>query len=81
VSIRSEIETSKVQHPTVSDDILRAVCVMVEEAGEALQAALDYTRNGQQNTYYLLHLIREVEQCGAACHRLLDERLYHILGR
>jgi hypothetical protein len=64
----------------VSPDLLRAVTVVVEEAGEALKEVLNYTRypDSLAGDIALANLITEVEQCGAACHRLLEERLYDL---
>lgn len=78
-AIGDEIGRSRVRHPKVNSDTLRATCVVVEEAGEALQAALNYTRQDKKYPADLLHLIEEVEQTAAASIRLLEEHLYILL--
>lgn len=42
--VQQEIRRSMKEHPKVSDDLLRATCVIVEEAGEALKDAMNCTR-------------------------------------
>lgn len=75
------LEESKREHPTVSEDLVRATAVCVEEAGEMLKAALDYTRKGRNYPADLIQLVHETEQCAASCIRLLDERLYLLLDK
>jgi hypothetical protein len=44
VDVISEMHRAERLHPTHPDDPLRATCIMCEEAGEALKAAMDLTR-------------------------------------
>ena len=65
--ILAEYEKALIKHPGWPDDIVHAVAVMVEEAGESMQAALDcYYSGGDKN-----HLKTELAQTGAMCIRAL----------
>lgn len=64
----SELMKAQIKHPKFPTDIIHAISIMNEEAGESIQAALDLTyTNGS-----LEHIIKEVAQTGAMCLRILE---------
>lgn len=65
--IKDELKKAKEKHPVFYKDIIHAVSVMVEEAGESLQAALDYTYLGGNEE----KIIKELCQTGAMVFRIL----------
>ena len=59
--IFTELRNAEEKHPGWPDDEIHAVGIMVEEAGEAMQAALDHHyRNAP-----IENLIKELAQTGA----------------
>lgn len=65
--ILEELHRAEEKHPRWPDDVIHAVGILVEEAGEAMQAALDLTyANGD-----LDHLRKELAQTGAMAVRAL----------
>lgn len=65
--INLELVRAEVLHPVWPKDIVHATAIMVEEAGEAIQAALDLTYDGGS----VEHLMEELVQTGAMCVRAL----------
>ncbi|RDE12140.1 MAG: hypothetical protein C4K49_10685 [Candidatus Thorarchaeota archaeon] len=66
-SIFDELAAAEKKHPEWPEDKIHAVAIMVEEAGESMQAVLDYTyANGD-----IEHLKKELAQTGAMCLRVL----------
>jgi len=62
-----ELGAAEEKHPGWPTDVVHATAIMVEEAGEAMQAALDaYYKRGD-----LEHLRQELAQTGAMCIRAL----------
>lgn len=73
-----ELEASMVDHPKVSTDPLRRVAVVVEEAGEAMQAVLDLTRFGPRTADVAVdelaaRVYRELMQTATAAIRVCYE--------
>ena len=70
--IFSELRKAEKKHPVWPDDKVHAVAIMIEEAGESMQAALDchYANAGTEN------LIIELAQTGAMAIR----NLIHLCG-
>ena len=65
--ILAELDRAETLYPQWPDDQIHAVAVMVEEAGESMQAALDCTyANGT-----IRHLREELTQTGAMVLRCL----------
>ena len=71
VDIEVEIEIAAQRHPNYPDDPLRRVALMCEEAGEALQAALDLTRLDEPDRLLRDHLRHEVVHTAAMAIKLL----------
>lgn len=66
-SIFDELAAAEKKHPEWPEDKIHAVAIMIEEAGESMQAAIDYTyTNGD-----IEHLKKELAQTGAMCIRAL----------
>ena len=66
--ILNELKAAKKEHPTFPTDIVHQVAIMVEEAGEAIQAALEhYEENGD-----LKKVEHELFQTGAMVLRCLE---------
>lgn len=64
----AELIQAKNKWPVFYKDIIHAVAVMNEEAGESIQAALDYTYdNGSME-----NVKKEVIQTAAMCFRILE---------
>lgn len=66
--ILSEYDKAVQKHPFWPDDVIHAVAIMIGEAGEAMQAAINYRtcEGGMED------LILEIAQTGAMCVRLLE---------
>lgn len=65
--IFNELRKAELKHPGWPVDPIHAAGIMVEEAGEAMQAAIDYVyADGEIDK-----LIVEASQCGAMAIRLL----------
>jgi len=76
VKIQEELTRASVLHPTYPVDHLRRTAIMVEEAGEAMKAALEATRPGPgygpSPGYPPLNNLRdELVQTAAMCIRQL----------
>lgn len=65
--IFSELRKAEEKHPGWPDDVIHAVAIMVEEAGEAMQAALDVHYRGRD----IEDLRIELAQTGAMAIRAL----------
>lgn len=65
--IFSELRKAEKKHPGWPDDVIHAVAIMVEEAGEAMQAALDVHYRGRD----IEDLRIELAQTGAMAIRAL----------
>jgi NTP pyrophosphatase (non-canonical NTP hydrolase) len=46
LSVFLELRKAEAKHPRWPEDPIHAVAILVEEAGESMQAALDYTYSG-----------------------------------
>ena len=67
VEIQSELDRARAKFPAWPDDKIHAAAILGEEAGELLQAALDYTyTNGEFE-----RMREEAVQCGAMAIRFL----------
>lgn len=66
-SIFDELEKAEKKHPCWPEDIIHAIAIMVEEAGESMQAALDCVYDDGS----IEHLKLELAQTGAMCIRAL----------
>jgi hypothetical protein len=65
--VENEIDLAEMKHPGWPTDIVHAVAIMMEEAGEAMQAALDvYYKDGDKE-----QLKKELAQTGAMAMRCL----------
>jgi hypothetical protein len=65
--VENEIDLAELKHPGWPTDIVHAVAIMMEEAGEAMQAALDvYYKDGDRE-----QLKKELAQTGAMAMRCL----------
>jgi len=65
--ILSELKHAEAKHPGWPDDIVHAVAIMIEEAGEAMQAAINCHYEGGD-----IELLRiELAQVGAMCVRTI----------
>ena len=65
--ILSELKRAEEKHPGWPDDIVHAVAIMIEEAGEAMQAAIDCHYKGGD-----IELLRiELAQVGAMAIRTI----------
>lgn len=64
----SELKKAEIKHPKFPTDIIHAVSIMNEEAGESIKSAYDITYADGS----LEHLINEVAQTGAMCLRILE---------
>lgn len=71
--IRAEMTRAESLHPNYPSDHLRRTAIMVEEAGEAIRAALQVTRVGSPVHGYasLEDLRQELVQTAAMCVRQL----------
>ncbi|MDR2055638.1 MAG: hypothetical protein LBQ10_07210 [Desulfovibrio sp.] len=66
-AFRSELRAAQEKHPDWPDDVIHAAAILQEEAGELIQAALDfYYGHGSKWA-----LVQEAEQCGAMAIRFL----------
>jgi NTP pyrophosphatase (non-canonical NTP hydrolase) len=65
--IFSELRKAEEKHPGWPDDVIHAVGILVEEAGEAMQAAIDHTYSGGD----IERLRKELAQTGAMAIRAL----------
>lgn len=66
-SIIHELSEAEIKHPGWPDDPIHAVAIMIEEAGESMQAAIDlYYGKGTVD-----HLCEELAQTGAMAIRAL----------
>jgi hypothetical protein len=66
--IAAELAAAKAKWPGWPDDTIHCVAIMIEEAGESMQAALDYVYDNGS----LDQLKKEVAQTGAMCIRILE---------
>ena len=66
-SIFDELRAAEEKHPGWPEDKIHAVAIMVEEAGESMRAAIDYTYSAGD----IEHLRKELAQTGAMCLRAL----------
>lgn len=69
--VEHEIERANFVHPNYPSDPVRRTAIVCEEAGEAIQAALDLTR-GKDHLHHDLggakvRLVNELTQTAAAC--------------
>lgn len=62
-----ELRRAEEKHPGWPDDPIHAVAIMVEEAGEAIQAAIDVYYNNRRSD----DLKKELAQTGAMAIRAL----------
>ena len=69
IAIIAELESAKEKHPTWPDDLIHRAAIVGEEAGELLQAALQYTY--EKGRFYNMH--KEAIQTGATVLRFLVE--------
>lgn len=65
--IIAELVAAEKKHPGWPEDKIHAVAVMIEEAGESMQAAIDCTYSHGD----IEHLKKELAQTGAMCIRAL----------
>ena len=62
-----ELRAAEAKHPHWPDDLIYAVAIMIEEAGESMQAAIDCTFSGAD----VERLRVELAQTAAMCIRAL----------
>jgi len=79
-AVKAELLNAKLKWPVFYQDIIHAVSVMNEEAGESIQAALDYTYDNGS----IENVKKELIQTAAMCFRCLEniddlETFKHIL--
>ncbi len=67
--ILTELEFTKEVHPKYYKDVIHAVALVNEEAGEAIAAALDYTYTEDGS---IEHIKKELIQTAAMCFRALE---------
>lgn len=65
--IFNELRKAELKHPDWPEDKIHAVAIMIEEAGESMQAAIDLVYAGGD----VNHLKKELAQTGAMCIRNL----------
>ena len=65
--IQNELLDAELKHPNWPVDPVHGVAIMVEEAGEAMQAVLNYVYHGGS----LDNVRNEVVQTAAMCYRVL----------
>ena len=65
----AEVERAERLHPEWPEDVIHQVAIMVEEAGEAMRAALNYVYHGGE----LSELQDELVQTGAMVIRCLED--------
>ena len=63
----SELKKAEKKFPGWPEDKIHAVAIMIEEAGESMQAAIDCVYSGGE----VDHLRKELAQTGAMCLRCL----------
>ncbi len=66
--IRTELKRAKKLHPIWPSDQVHQVAIVCEEAGEALQAALNHVDHGK--SFYEIR--KEIIQTAAMCERWLE---------
>lgn len=74
--IMIELEKAKRKHPEWPRDIIHASAIICEEAGELIQAALDYCyapESGNMKAEQWLNIEKEAIQVGAMAIRFLTE--------
>ena len=77
--IVAEYERARRLYPVWPADVIQAVALMMEEAGEATQAANNYYWGHKEGT--LLMLRKEVIETAAMCLRiLLDTQCFKVKG-
>ena len=64
---QAELQKAEYKHPDFPDDLIHQLSVMVEEAGEAVQAANQYIYEGGE----FENVKKELIQTGAMCLRCL----------
>lgn len=68
--IKKELKRARKKHPKWPTDIIHQVAVIGEEAGEALQAALQFVYEGGSRD----KIDQEVIQCLVTCQRFLERK-------
>jgi hypothetical protein len=69
-----ELEKACQKHPNFPEDPIHQVAIMIEEAGEAMKAAIDvvyHTEESIDRLAQIHHLKEELAQTGAMCIRCL----------
>jgi hypothetical protein len=72
--VLEELKKAKVKHPIWPDDIIHRAAIVVEEAGELIQAAVDYkqAKNEEEKKKACENMIVEAAQTGAMAFRFLE---------
>lgn len=70
--VQHAIEHAERKHPEFPVDHVHRVAIMIEEAGEAMQAALDLVYEKGEEYSQRDHLYEEVEQTAAVCFRIME---------
>lgn len=68
IEVREELERSRIKFPTFPKDAIHAVSIMNEEAGESIQAAIDFTYSEGSRD----RVKEELIQTAAMCFRCLE---------
>lgn len=76
--VRREMAYAERVHGRMPDDLMRSACIVAEEAGEVLKAALDITRPGADRlhgvappSFYCSELITELRQTASSALKFL----------
>lgn len=72
--VSEELKKAKAKHPVWPDDIIHRAAIVVEEAGELIQAAVDYkqAKNEEEKKKACENMIVEAAQTGAMTFRFLE---------